>query len=156
MSNKVECITAAGVYYTTHDVKVPFCMTKFSSSKMINHRFHVDNNKGDSGIGYDMIIGRDLMVQIGPAAEFKHQVLQWDGATVHMKYPRNLLGQSDITKRKMREVAMQNSEPAYTQENTGRMVKILDSTYEKSELEHLFSNASQLNAEEITLLLSLL
>ena len=56
----------------------------------------------------------------------------------------------------MREVAMQNSEPAYTQEATGRMVKILDSTYEKAELEHVFSNASQLNAEEITLLLSLL
>ena len=76
MSNKVESITAAGVYYTTHDVKVPFCMTKFSSSKMINHRFHVDNDKGESGIGYNIIIGRDLMVNLGLTSDFKRQVLQ--------------------------------------------------------------------------------
>ena len=39
-----------------------------------------------------MIIGRDLMVQLGLMADFKRQVLQWDGATVHMKEPRILLG----------------------------------------------------------------
>ena len=36
-SNKVEYSTAAGVYCTTHDVKVLFCMTELSSSKIINH-----------------------------------------------------------------------------------------------------------------------
>ena len=58
-------------------------MPEFSSSKIINHRFHVNNSKGKSGIGYGMIIGRDLMVQLGLAADFKCQVLQWDGPTVH-------------------------------------------------------------------------
>ena len=59
--NKVEYSTAAGVYCTTHDVKVTFCMPYFSSSKIINHQFHVDNDKGYLGIGYDMIIGSNLM-----------------------------------------------------------------------------------------------
>ena len=81
---------------------------------MINHHFHVDNDKGDSGIGYYMIIGRDLMVQLGLTSKFKRQVLQWDGATVHMKEPRSLIGESDITKRNMREVVMQTVEPAST------------------------------------------
>ena len=45
-SNKVYYSTAAGVYCTTHDVKVPFFMPEFSSSKIINHRLHVNNNKG--------------------------------------------------------------------------------------------------------------
>ena len=58
-SNKVEYRTAAVVYCTYHDVKLLFCMPEFSSSKIINHRFHVDNDKGESGIGYDMIIDRD-------------------------------------------------------------------------------------------------
>ena len=40
-SNKVECSTAAGVYCTTHDVKVTFCMPELSSSKIIDHLFHV-------------------------------------------------------------------------------------------------------------------
>ena len=77
-SNKIEYSTAAGVYCTNHDVKVPFCMPEIFSSKIINHRFHVDNDKGESGIGYDMIICRDLMVQLGLTADFKRQFLQCD------------------------------------------------------------------------------
>ena len=61
-SNKVEYGTAAGMYCKTHDVKVTFCMPEFSISNIINHRLHVYNEKGESGIGYDTIIGRDLMV----------------------------------------------------------------------------------------------
>ena len=106
-------------------------MPGLSNRKIINHQFHVDKNEGELGIGYDMIIGRDLMVQLGLTANFKRQVLQWDGATVHMKESSNLLGQSNLTKRKMREVVMQTIEPASTQEATERMVKILDSTYAK-------------------------
>ena len=71
---KVEYNTSAGPYCTRHDVKVPFCMPELSSSKIIQHRFHVKNDKGKSGIGYDLIIGRDLMVQLGLSANFKRQV----------------------------------------------------------------------------------
>ena len=31
----------------------------------MNHHFHVNNDNIESSIGYDMIIGRDLMVQRG-------------------------------------------------------------------------------------------
>ena len=60
-------------------------MPEFSSSKTTLHHFHVDYNEGDSGIGYNMIIFRSLMLQLGLSEEFKHQVLQWDGSTVPMK-----------------------------------------------------------------------
>ena len=70
-SNKVEYSTAAGVYCTEHDVRVPFCMTEFPFSNIINHLPHVDNEKCESGIGYDMIIGSDLMVELGLTANFK-------------------------------------------------------------------------------------
>ena len=75
-SNKLEYSKAAGLYCTAHDVKVPFCMPEFSSRKIIEHLFHVNNGRGESGIGYDMIIGRDLMVQLVLMSDFKHQVLQ--------------------------------------------------------------------------------
>ena len=67
-------------------------MPEISSSKIINHRFHVDNNKGELGIGYDMIIVRELMVQLGLTENFKRQVLQCYGATVHIKEPSRFLG----------------------------------------------------------------
>ena len=60
----------------THDVKVNFFMTKFSISNIIEHHFHVDNDKGESIIDYDMITCRDLMVKLGLLDDFKRQVLQ--------------------------------------------------------------------------------
>ena len=62
-----------------------------------------------------------------------------------MKEPRNFLGKSDLTKRKMREVAIQTAEPASTREDTELMVKILDSTYAKSDLEQVVANSSQVS-----------
>ena len=90
--NKLEYGTAAELYCTTNDVKVPLCMPEFSRSKTIEHCFHVNNGKGESGIGYDRIIGRDLMLQLGLTEDFKRQVLQWDGAIVPMEKPIGLLG----------------------------------------------------------------
>ena len=113
----------------------------------MSHRFHVDNNEGEFGIGYDLIIGRDLMVQPVLSADFKSQVLQWYDATVHMKEPINFLGQSNLTKRKMRKMVMQNSEPASNREGTEKMVKILDSTYAKEYLEQVVDNDIHLNDE---------
>ena len=117
-SNKVEYSKSAGMYCTTHDINVSFYMPDFSISKIIKHHFHVNNDKGDSGIGYDMIICRDLMLKLVLAADFKHQVLQGDSATVHMKKTVSLLGKSDLNNREMREVVMQNAEPASTREAT--------------------------------------
>ena len=42
-SNKVDYSTAAGPYYTTHNVKVPF-FYKFSSIKIILYHFSVNKN----------------------------------------------------------------------------------------------------------------
>ena len=36
------------------------------------------------------------MVQLILTPDFKRQVLQWDGATVHMKETISLLGKSDL------------------------------------------------------------
>ena len=93
-----------------HDAKVPFFMPELSSIKIIQNRFHFDKNKGKSGIGYNIIIGCDLMVQLVLSAGLNHQVLQWYGVTVTMKEPSGLLGQSDITSRNMRKLVMQTAE----------------------------------------------
>ena len=56
----------------------------------------------------------------------------------------------------MREVVMQTAEPAPTTEATDILIKILDSTYVKEGLKNVSNNATQLNAEERTQLLSIL
>ena len=144
-SNKLEYIKAAGLYCMTNVVKVPFCMPEFYSIKIINHSFHVSNEKGESRIGYGMIIGCDLMVQLGLTADFEHQVFQQDGATVHMKEPISLIGKYNINKRAVRKVVMQTVEIASTREDNEKMVKITNSTYAKEDLKQVADNATQLN-----------
>ena len=67
-------------------------MSEFSRIKIIEHPFHVDNDKGKSGIGYDIIIGHDMMVQSGLWDEFKRQVLPWDCVIVPIKLPSDVVG----------------------------------------------------------------
>ena len=146
-SNKVEYSIAVGLYCTTHDSKVPFFMPDFSSSKIINHRFRVNNYKGESGIGYDMIIGRDLM---------KRQVLKWGGATVLMKEPSSFLGGPDLNKRDISEVVMQTLDTASTREDTEILIEIVDSAYAKADLSQVAAKENHINDGEITQLLKLL
>ena len=51
---------------------------------------------------------------------------------------------------------MQTVEPVSTREATERLVKIIDSTYVKDDLEQVAANATQLNAEEINELIKIL
>ena len=67
-------------------------MLEFSIKKILLNHFNVDNNKGELGIGYEIITVHDLMVKIGLMANFKHQVLQWDDTAVPTKDPRILIG----------------------------------------------------------------
>ena len=56
----------------------------------------------------------------------------------------------------MHVVVMQTAEAYYTRKATEGLVKILESTYSKVDLKEVVDNLNQLNAEEITQLLSLL
>ena len=81
----------------THDVKVPFLIPEFPRTNIILHHFNVDNNEGEPGIGYEMKIGCDLMVQLGLIAYFKRKLLQWDGSEVIMKVPGSFPGKTELT-----------------------------------------------------------
>ena len=55
-------------------------MADFSSSNVGTHKLHVIKDRGDTVIGYYMIIGWGLMVQVGLTVYFKRRVLYWDNA----------------------------------------------------------------------------
>ena len=70
-------------------------MLKVFSSKIINHCFHINNDKGELGIGYDRIIVHDLMVQLSQIADFKPEILQGYGEKLPMEEPIGLIDKSD-------------------------------------------------------------
>ena len=96
------------------------------------------------------------MLQLVLPDDFKHQVLQWYGVTVPMKEPSGLLGEIDTTSRDMREVVMKTEEPVSTRDANERLVKIIESTYAKSNLGQVAINATQMSSEERTQIIRIL
>ena len=116
-ANKSYYITAAGTYTTPHYVKVPFSMPEFSSRKHLMHIFHVDIARFDKGVGYDSIIGCDLMVQLCLKTDFERKLMECKETVVPIKDPVNILGQTDLTKCEILELVIQTAEPDSTRED---------------------------------------
>ena len=88
------------------------------------------------------------MAHLGLMADFKRQVIQWDGAELLMNEQRSFLGQFVLTGHDMRKMVMQTTEPASTRDYSEIMAKPLDSNYDKDDLEQFATNSVQLNAEQ--------
>ena len=73
-----------------------------------------------------------------------------------MKEPSSLIWKIDLTSHDMREVVIHTAESVSTREDTWSLVKIFDNTYAKLYFEQVDDNATHMNAEEITQLISLL
>ena len=56
--------------------------------KSIEWNIHVDSTP--SPHHYDMILGRDIMSELGITLAFKDQTMTWDDSTIHMKDPESL------------------------------------------------------------------
>ena len=63
--NRVKPRNPAGLYCTTHVANENFSMMVFIIIKIITNRFCVDRKEFESYIGYDMFIGRAMIVHLG-------------------------------------------------------------------------------------------
>ena len=131
-------------------------MPEFSASKIINQRFHVDNEEEDMNIGYNMIIGRDLMVKLGLITDYKRKVLIWDEVSVPMRSVYHTDSKPTFSRAEIKQIMTQTAEPIATQEATERIVRILNSKYEKTDLDQVAAGAEELDEHQQKKLLSLL
>ena len=74
--------TANGIKTTNCEAVVHFCLPEFSETKVIHWNFTVASS---DEIGYDMIIGRDIMNGLGIDLLFSERVVTWEGTKVPMK-----------------------------------------------------------------------
>ena len=81
--------TKAGTFETNRKVKCQFTLPEFHQGKDINWTMFVDES--DSRLqSYDMIIGRDLLHELGIDLLFSTGEMKWDQATVPMRDPSQL------------------------------------------------------------------
>ena len=73
--------TAGGVVETHREVRIQFKLPEFHANRVIEWVFQVTSDLGN----YDMIIGRDLLRELGFKFDFKTREVEWDSAAIAMK-----------------------------------------------------------------------
>ena len=140
-SKKSSWNTAAGIFQTEGTAKVDFILPEFYESKLISWKAHV--TKQDCG--YDMIVGRDLLQELGMKIDFDSNSIEWEGASVPMK-PHGATRETDLY--------LQDSQAV--EDAVDRMKHILDAKYAKADLDEYVQECDYLSAEEKKQLLALL
>ena len=148
--------TAAGQYSTAYEVKLKFALEEFNRNTLLKHTFDIDESNDKKGIGYDMIIGRDLLVKLGIDIRFTDQTIKWEDMLVPMKAFAPGKDHKSLSNREIRASIAQIAEPISTREATERVVRILDSNYAKANLEEVSEAATNLTEAERSMLLDLL
>jgi hypothetical protein len=73
-----------GKFTTNKTGFVTFSLPEFNLKKQISWEFHVDD-RSESSSTYDMIMGRDLLGELGIIMNFNDHTVTWDIDTIPMK-----------------------------------------------------------------------
>ena len=138
--------TAAGNYNTTHTAgQGAVTLPEFSESKILHWDFHLDPGKDTQGTGYDsMMIGRDLMQELGVLIDFQTKTVSWEGICVTM---RDFIADTQPY-RELHMIMQQSTEPPSVKEQTDRTVRILDAYYEAADLRSICLKAVHLSMDQ--------
>ena len=125
--------TAEGTAITSEKAVIQFNLPEFYEKTIIQKEVHVFSTP----VNYDLIIGRDLLTELGISLDFFNQKTIRQDAEIPMKLPNATIN-SDF----------------YVQDNslieneTNRIKKILDAKYEAANLEEIAELAIHLSKEE--------
>ena len=86
-------ITKGGNFQTSKKCKTTFILKEFYENKSIEWILRVDSTPGPHR--YDIILGRDVMSELGITLDFKDQTMTWDDSTINMKDPESFPGLLD-------------------------------------------------------------
>ena len=134
--------TTAGIFVTHGKAKMQFILSEFFEKRIIEHEVHVAKQLSN----YDMILGRDLLHELGIDIKFSTKTVDWDDVSIPMK---------DVDAIKA-DTICQIEDPPFIAAETERMKTILDAKYEKANLEDLVAECKHLSEEEQASLLELL
>ena len=121
--------TAAGELKTTEQVQVRMTLPELHEKRVIDWKMHVTKNE----LNYDMIIGRDLLSELGIDIMYSKNLIEWDHKTVPF---RNRDADSDT--------GYYQLDPAPVDSATERIKQILDAKYEKADLDAVAESCTHL------------
>ena len=126
--------TAAGTFITNNKCKLEFTLPEMHDRRLIHWECHVTKQ----AFNYDMIIGRDLLTELGMEFSFKKQIITWDTAEIPMK-PRDCIP----------ETSFHIKDSFAMDEASDRIKQIIDAKYEPADLnEVIVQECKHLNKEK--------
>ena len=86
--NLTSWVTGAGAMSTKRECNLKFKLDEFSISREIKWKYHVDKTEMSTNLlGYDMIIGLDLICELGLIINCEEKVVEWQELIIHMTTP---------------------------------------------------------------------
>ena len=81
--NKVSnYATGGGALKTKYESEIHFALPEFSDKKIIKWNFNITSS---DDLGYDMIIGRDILMTLGINFSFVNKTVEWEGISIPMR-----------------------------------------------------------------------
>ena len=140
--------TKAGSFRTTQRVKCNFLLPEFHENREITWKMYVEDSDPKQS-NYDMIIGRDLLNELGMDFSFKQGTMTWDFAEIPMK-PENALADLD----QFEQECMFLHDPDTTEAE--RIQQIHDLKYAPADLQKELDQCPDLASDQKEKLLGLL
>ena len=104
-------ITGSGTINTKRECNLKFKLDEFSTSKEVSWKFHVDETEmSKDSLGYDMIIGLDLLCELGLIINCEDKVVEWQDLKIPMTTPVTKFK----NKKQLRAVLESTQEPEST------------------------------------------
>ena len=108
---------------------VKFTLPEFYLNREITYVCHIDDTTSPRAASYDMIMGRDIMSELGLDISFSNHEITWDGVAVPMK-ERGTIRDRETA----HELMLTANEGGRTTDAMSRVKRILDSNYQGSSL----------------------
>jgi hypothetical protein len=143
-------VTKAGSFTTNRKARCEFSLPEFHGGKDITWNMYVDESDSKD-CRYDMIMGRDLLNDIGLDLLFSTGMMVWDNASVPMRDPEWL---HDDRINEFKQEVFSMYDPPTTEAE--RIQKILDGKYCPADLTAIAEESTHLDEDEQQLLLNLL
>ena len=151
--------TIRGEFISLYKVKFEFKLPKFCATKDIKHSFTVDNTGNE--YTFDIIIGRDLLNQIGMDILYSKGHLVWDSISIPMKLAADVklkeFNHNTEDTKKIEEIMHMfddYSDPVL--EAMSWATEILDANYSKTNIDNDVEKYDYLSPEETSRLKCLL
>ena len=133
LPSKQVWTTPAGIMNTTSKARAEFCIPELHDNRMITWDVHVADKLGN----YDMIIGRDILKDLGIDLCFSDETVIWDEHDIPFKD-----ADAEV------QEAYYIPDPGIVDEAAERLKSILDAKYQMADLDQVTKEMTHLDATE--------